>query len=128
MVGSTAFVNIIITINTAAEIAIAPYISTLGEKFNINGYRRANILDANTTAMGYVFPWSGALLLGLAAMQTQVAPQYEWFTQAMVVNPVAVMPFVFHCWLLLAVFLVSAWTGFGREYTIDRSSEEVSRV
>ena len=128
MVGSTAFVNIIITINTAAEIAIAPYVSTLGKKFNINGYRRANILDANTTAMGYVFPWSGALLLGLAAMQTQVAPQYEWFTQAMVVNPVAVMPFVFHCWLLLAVFLVSAWTGFGREYITDRTSEEVARV
>jgi Na+/H+ antiporter NhaC len=128
MVGGTAFVNTIITINTAAEIAIAPYISTLGEKFNINGYRRANILDANTTAMGYVFPWSGAVLVGLAAMQTQVAPQYEWFTQAMVVNPAAAVPFVFHCWLLLATFVISAWTGFGREYTIDRDSEEVSRV
>jgi Na+/H+ antiporter NhaC len=128
MVGSTAFINTIITINTAAEIAIAPYISNLGERFNINGYRRANILDANTTALGYVFPWSGGVLVGIAAMQTQVAPQYEWFTEAMVVNPAAITPLVFHCWLVLAVFVVSAWSGFGREYTIDRDSEEVTRV
>jgi Na+/H+ antiporter NhaC len=46
MVLGTAMVNAMITINTAAEIAIAPYIARIGKRFNINGYRRANILDA----------------------------------------------------------------------------------
>ena len=59
MVGGTALVNAMITINTAAEIAIAPYIARIGERFNINGYRRANILDANSSALGYIFPWGG---------------------------------------------------------------------
>ncbi|MGQ4556259.1 Na+/H+ antiporter NhaC family protein [Halobellus sp. GM3] len=127
MVLGTALVNAMITINTAAEIAIAPYIKTLGRRFNINSYRRANILDANTAALGYIFPWGGGLLAGYSAMQ-RLPEQYEWFTQAMVVNPASVFPFVFHGWFLVAVFLLAAWTGYGREYVSDRESEEVSRV
>ena len=127
MVLATAMVNAIITINTAAEIAIAPYISRIGERFNLNSYRRANILDANTSALGYIFPWSGGLLAGYSAM-TGLPETYEWFTPALLVNPVDVWPFVFHGWLLVGTFLLAAWTGFGREYVTDRESEEVARV
>ncbi|HMB50069.1 MAG TPA: Na+/H+ antiporter NhaC family protein, partial [Natronoarchaeum rubrum] len=127
MVGSAAMINAIITINTAAEIAIGPFISKVGERFNLNGYRRANILDAQTAALGYIFPWSGGVLVGFTEMQT-LPEQYDWFEASMVVNPVEVVPFVFQGWLLVAVFVVAALTGFGREYTIDRQSEEVARV
>jgi len=127
MVMGTAFVNSMITINTAAEIAIAPYIARLGERFNINGYRRANILDANTSALGYIFPWSGGVLVGYAELQT-LPGEYEWFEQSMVVNPVDVVPFVFHGWLLVTVFVVAALSGFGLEYISDRESEEVARA
>ncbi|WP_396612756.1 Na+/H+ antiporter NhaC family protein [Haloferax sp. S1W] len=129
MVLGTAVVNATVTINTAAEIAIAPYIATLGKRFNINGYRRANILDANTSALGYIFPWGGGLLAGFGAMQGLVnGSGTPWFTQAMLVNPASVWPYVFHGWFLVAVFLMAAWTGYGREYVSDRVSEEVSRV
>ena len=127
MVLGTAMVNAMITINTAAEIAIAPYISTIGRRFNLNGYRRANILDANTSALGYIFPWAGGVLVGVAAMQ-DLPTTYGWFEPGMMVNPVAVVPFVFHGWLLVATFLLAAVTGFGREYVSDRESEEVARV
>ncbi|PSP50625.1 sodium:proton antiporter [Halobacteriales archaeon QH_7_69_31] len=128
MVGSVALINAAITINTAAEIAIAPYVARLGERFNVNAYRRANILDANTAALGYIFPWSGGVLVGFEAIRTQVLPEYEWFTAAMVVNPADVFPYVFHGWLLVAVFVIAAWTGFGREYTIDRVPDEVTTL
>ncbi|MFB6109873.1 MAG: Na+/H+ antiporter NhaC family protein [Halodesulfurarchaeum sp.] len=128
MVLGTAIINTMITINTAAEIAIAPYIGNIGERFNLNGYRRANILDANTSAMGYVFPWSGGVLVGYQAMVSQVVPRFEWFTMEMVVNPAAVFPFVFHSWFLVLTFVIAAITGFGREYITDRSPEEVARV
>ena len=127
MVGSAALINAAITINTAAEIAIGPYISKVGERFNINGYRRANILDANTAALGYIFPWSGGVLVGFETMQT-LPGSFDWFDASMVVNPVDVFPYVFHGWLLVAVFLLAAITGFGREYVVDRESEEVARV
>jgi Na+/H+ antiporter NhaC len=122
MVTVTAGINAAITINTAAQIAIAPYIATIGKRFNLNGYRRANILDANTSALGYIFPWAGGVLVGYTQMQALVTT-YEWFTPAMVVEPIQAWPWVFHGWLLVAVFLFSAWTGFGREYTTDRVSK-----
>ncbi|MFB6126185.1 MAG: Na+/H+ antiporter NhaC family protein [Halolamina sp.] len=127
MVFGTALVNAAITINTAAEIAVAPFVRTVGQRFNVNGYRRANILDANTSALGYIFPWGGGVLAGYTAMR-QLPAQYEWFTQSMLVNPAAVWPYVFHGWFLVGVFVVAAWTGFGREYVSDRASEEVARV
>jgi len=121
MVTVTASINAAITINTAAQIAVAPYIATIGKRFNINGYRRANILDANTSALGYIFPWAGGVLVGYTQM-TALVDQYDWFTADMVVAPIQAWPWVFHGWLLVIVFLVSAWTGFGREYTTDRLS------
>jgi Na+/H+ antiporter NhaC len=127
MVLGTAIVNATITINTAAEIAIAPFVRTLGQRFNINGYRRANVLDANTSALGYIFPWGGGVLAGYAAM-LQLPNQFGWFTEAMLANPAAVWPYVFHGWFLVGVFLVAAWTGYGLEYVPDRQSEEVARV
>ncbi|AGB15167.1 Na+/H+ antiporter [Halovivax ruber XH-70] len=127
MVGSAALINATITINTAAEVAIGPYISKVGERFNINGYRRANILDAQTSALGYIFPWSGGVLVGFTTMQ-ELPADFDFFTDAMVINPIDVVPYVFHGWLLVAVFVLAAITGFGREYTIDRESTEVSRV
>ncbi|APW98184.1 sodium:proton antiporter [Halobiforma lacisalsi AJ5] len=127
MVGSAALINAVITINTAAEVAIGPYISKIGERFNLNGYRRANILDGQTAALGYIFPWSGGVLAGFTAMQT-LPGEYEWFETGMLVTPIDVVPFVFQGWLLVAVFVVAALTGFGREYVIDRESEEVARI
>jgi Na+/H+ antiporter NhaC len=122
MVSATAAINAAITINTAAQIAIAPYIATIGKRFNLNGYRRANILDANTSALGYIFPWAGGVLVGYTQM-TGLVGTYDWFTPAMVVAPIQAWPWVFHGWLLVAVFLFAAWTGFGREYTTDRISK-----
>jgi Na+/H+ antiporter NhaC len=127
MVLGTALVNAMVTINTAAEIAIAPYVARVGERFNINGYRRANLLDANTSALGYIFPWSGGVLVGFAAMRGLPA-QFDWFTPALVVSPASVWPFVFHGWLLVSVFVVAALTGYGREYVSDRESGEVTRA
>lgn len=127
MVLGTALLNAGVTINTAAEIAIAPFVKRVGERFNINGYRRANILDANSSAMGYIFPWGGGILAGYSAM-VQLPTQYAWFTRQMLVSPGAVCPFVFHGWLLVGVFLAAALTGYGREYIADRTSQEVARA
>lgn len=122
MVTVTAGINAAVTINTAAEIAIAPYVAKIGKKFNINGYRRANILDANTSALGYIFPWSGGVLVAFTQMN-ELVEIYPWFTQDLVVSPVTAWPWVFHGWLLVFIFLFAAVTGFGREYTSDRISK-----
>jgi len=119
MVAATGLINACITINTAAEIAIAPYIRNIGRRFNLSAYRRANILDANTSALGYIFPWSGGVLVGYTQL-SGLDDKYDWFSSAFVVNPADVWLWVFHGWFLVIVFILAALTGFGREYTTDK--------
>lgn len=111
--------NAFITINTAAEIAAGPVISQLGKRFRLHPYRRANLLDAVTSAIGYIFPWGGGVLLGYQTIRT-LEDQYD-FIEA--VAPTDVWPFVLHGWFLAGVMLIAALTGFGRTYEADDGSE-----
>jgi len=111
--------NAFITINTAAEIAAAPVVSQLGKRFNIHPYRRANMLDAVTSAIGYIFPWGGGVLIGYQTIRT-LESQYD-FVQA--VPPTEVWTYVLHGWFLAAVMLIAAITGFGRTYEAEDGSQ-----
>jgi Na+/H+ antiporter NhaC len=104
--------NVFITINTAAEITAAPVISQLGKRFKLHPYRRANFLDAVSSALGYIFPWGGGVLIGYQAI-TNLQGTYDFVT---VVSPTQVWPFVLHGWFLALVMLMAAITGFGRRY------------
>jgi Na+/H+ antiporter NhaC len=119
MWGIVFSLNAFITINTAAEIAAAPVISQLGKRFRLHPYRRANMLDAVTSAIGYIFPWGGGVLIGYQTIRT-LESQYD-FVQA--VPPTDVWRFVLHGWFLAAVMLIAALTGFGRRYEDADGSE-----
>ncbi|AVR00759.1 sodium:proton antiporter [Oceanobacillus iheyensis] len=118
--GIVAMMNSAITINTAAEIAAAPFVKELGEKYRIHRYRRANMLDAVTSALGYIFPWGAPVLLGWTTIQT-MKEKYEWLP---VVSPTEVFPFVFQGWFLVIVMLIAALTGWGLRYE-GKNGEEV---
>ncbi|MCM2973280.1 Na+/H+ antiporter NhaC family protein [Larsenimonas suaedae] len=110
--GLVAALNSAITINTAAEIAAAPFVRELGTRYRIHRYRRANMLDAVTSALGYIFPWGAPVLLGWATISSMQAT-YDWLP---IVSPTSVFPFVFQGWLLLAIMLFAAITGWGRTF------------
>ncbi|MGI8314756.1 Na+/H+ antiporter NhaC family protein [Halobacillus mangrovi] len=120
MFGIVAFLNIFITINTAAEIAAAPFVRKLGTEMKIHPYRRANFLDTVTSSLGYIFPWSGGVLLAWATVQG-AAEEYEFLP---VISPTEVFPFVFQGWGLLIVMFIAAWTGWGLRYS-GKNGEEV---
>ncbi len=111
--------NAFITINTAAEIAAGPVVSQLGKKFRLHPYRRANMLDAVTSAIGYIFPWGGGVLIGYQTIRT-LESQYEFIQ---VVAPTEVWRYVLHGWFLAAVMLIAALTGFGRTYEAEDGSQ-----
>jgi Na+/H+ antiporter NhaC len=111
--------NIFITINTAAEITAAPVVSQLGKKFKLHPYRRANMLDAVSSALGYIFPWGGGVLIGYQTIRN-LEGTYD-FVHA--VSPTQVWPFVLHGWFLAAVMLIAAITGFGRTYEAPDGSQ-----
>ena len=104
--------NVFITINTAAEITAAPVISQLGKRFKLHPYRRANFLDAVSSALGYIFPWGGGVLIGYQTIRN-LQDTYEFITP---VSPTDVWPFVLHGWFLALVMLIAAITGFGRRF------------
>ena len=107
-----ATLNVFITVNTAAEIAAAPMVSDIGKKLKIHPYRRANLLDAITSALGYIFPWGGGVLIGYVTLSNLAENNYPSLP---VVNPTDVWLFVFHGWFLLFVMFGAAATGIGRE-------------
>ena len=127
---TVASLNAFITVNTAAEIAAAPFVRDMGKTFGLHPYRPANFLDAVSSAFGYIFPWSGGVLIGVATLQG-LGEKYDFFTAP---SPMDVWPYVFHGWLLAGVMLIAAITGFGRRYTgkdglpvktpIDSSTED----
>jgi Na+/H+ antiporter NhaC len=111
-----AILNVFITVNTAAEIAAAPFVKEVGKSFKIHPYRRANFLDAITSAFGYIFPWSGGVLVGIKTLQEQ-------FPNQILIAHTEVWPYVFHGWLLVLVMYLAALTGFGRRYEAKDGSE-----
>jgi Na+/H+ antiporter NhaC len=113
-----ATLNVFITINTAAEIAAAPMVSDIGKKFNIHPYRRANFLDAITSALGYIFPWGGGVLLGYVTLSNLAGEVYPTLP---VVNPTDVWMFVFHGWFLVFIMFGAAATGIGRKFNSKES-------
>lgn len=118
--GIVALLNMFITINTAAEIAAAPFVRKLGKEMNIHPYRRANFLDTVTSSLGYIFPWSAGVLIAWTTIQS-AAEQYDFVP---VVSPIEVFPFVFQGWGLLIVMFIAAWTGWGLRYS-GKNGEEL---
>ncbi len=120
--GIVAFLNVFITINTASEIAAAPFVRRLGKEYNIHPYRRANFLDTISSSLGYIFPWSAGVLLAWSTIKT-AAQDFDFIT---VVNPSQVFPFVFQGWGLMIVMLIAALTGWGLRFQ-GKNGEAVKR-
>ncbi|SFE22807.1 Na+/H+ antiporter NhaC [Lentibacillus persicus] len=116
-----ALLNSSITINTAAEIAAAPFVKEIGTRYGIHRYRMANMLDAVTSALGYIFPWGAPVLLGWSTIQTMKEQSYSWLP---IVEPNAVFPFVFQGWFLFIIMLIAALTGWGLRYE-GKNGEEL---
>src|SRR5690625_4838496 len=60
-----ALLNSAITINTAAEIAAAPFVKELGEKYKIHRFRRADRVYVVTSIIGYIFSFGTRVLFVL---------------------------------------------------------------
>lgn len=96
-----------------AIIVASPLVRSIGDVYRINRCRLANFCDSVHCMWSYTVPWTGATLL-LCRMTATAAETYSFVTP--ITNPVAVMPYCIHCFVLGGVFLLSAITGIGRTY------------
>ena len=94
-------------------IVAAPLVRSIGDAYKINRCRLANFCDSVHCMWSYTMPWTGATLL-LCQMTASAAETYDFV--APITNPIDVMPYCIHCFVLGGVFLLSAITGFGRKF------------
>jgi Na+/H+ antiporter NhaC len=106
------FLCLLFSINTIGEIVSAPLVSEIGSAYNLNGYRRANLLDASSCSVHRLVPWASTMLAILAGAEESARtfaflPAVQW-------TEIAVH--TFHPIFLFVVILIACITGFGREY------------
>lgn len=112
------FVNSLTTAGTPTMVMLGDFVRRLGHKFKITPWRRGNLLDACSTSIIGFLPYSVAVLIPFAFVGGIVdMSAHPNFT------PVGVAPYVFYCIAMVFVMLMSAFTGFGRDYMTDAEYE-----
>ncbi|WMJ77089.1 MULTISPECIES: Na+/H+ antiporter NhaC family protein [unclassified Sedimentibacter] len=107
-----SILNALMSVNAAAEITAAPFVKSIGKRFNIHPYRRANMLDAITAAGGFILPWSGGVLLATTVVNGML-DKYPFLTS---VTPGEIWYLAFHGWILVLVMLFAALTSWDLKY------------
>src|SRR5699024_2020745 len=109
----TILISILITHNVAAGITVSSFVRRVGEKYNIHGYRRANVLDGIISSVAGIIPWGGHVLLAMTTVAT-LSDSYDFISP---VNPTEMVPYIFHGWALPIVMFMAVITGWGLKFT-----------
>lgn len=108
-------------LNTAAILGTGEIAKELGEKYDIDGYRRANLLDCAGTTLNYLLPYMVPVLI--ASMITSLYPPIEG---AAPVTPIEICTHQFYP-IVMAIMLVFAIaTGYGRTFITNEKILEKS--
>lgn len=92
-----------------AIIFFGPLVRKITKSFGIDRCRGANILDGCACGATGLLPYGNPTLLSLAVVLTiDGAPASFSFMN--------IIPYNFHCWGLLIIFLLSIFTGVGRKF------------
>lgn len=118
LIGVVLLVNALVAAGTPAMVMAGDFVRRIGHRAGITPWRRANLFDAASTTLVAFLPYSVALLIPYSIVAEQVADKgYDNF------SAVTLAPFVFYCWILLAVIIVAAITGWRRDFS---SPEELA--
>ncbi len=117
IVSILVILNIATGLNTAAILGTGELANRLGKKYDIDGYRRANLLDCAGTTFNYLLPYMVPVVVG-----SMLSTMYPPFEGAMVVTPVDVVTHQFYPWVMLAILIFAIITGYGRTFISDASA------
>ncbi|WP_270279393.1 Na+/H+ antiporter NhaC family protein [Enterocloster citroniae] len=105
--------------NVTSQIVAGPIMKGIAEEYHISLYRAANFSDSVQAMFGYTMPWGGQSIL-MCATAAAAAATYSWCPS--ITNPLAMIPFTVHAFVIALVFLFSAVTGVGRK--LDEKAED----
>lgn len=115
IVGSIGLISIVTGVISVAILAVGELVNDLGEKYDLCGYRRANLMDCSGVTFGFLVPWTvHAIVPAMITSKTPIA-----------VSP-AVIPFHnFYSLTMLVMLIFAIITGYGR-VTKPRKNQQSS--
>ena len=98
-----------------AIMFFGPLVRKITKSFNIDRCRSANILDGVACGATGLLPYGNPMIisLGVALTVENIDPNFSFLN---------IMPYEFHCWGLMLIFLFSILTGIGRKFEAPENS------
>jgi Na+/H+ antiporter NhaC len=118
ILGVVLAVNALVAAGTPAMVMAGSYVRRVGFRAGLAPWRRSNLFDAASTTLVAFLPYSVAILIPYSMV-------LEAVTESGVTNfsPVTLMFSVIYCWVLLLVIIVTAATGWRREFSTPEELE-----
>ena len=111
--GTVSAVCLLTTHSTVALVTVGDFARTIGKRFGIGRYRRANILDTAVCSWPMIFPW---FIPAIITASATVSGEAYGMPR---IGPVAAGLANVHSWALLAMLLFALATGWGRQSRVD---------
>lgn len=112
----TLLVNALTTAGTPTMVMLGDFVRRLGHKFSIAPWRRGNLMDACSTTIIGLLPYSIGLLIPFSLVGDQVT--------GIDFSPISAIPFVFYCWALMLVIIFAAASGWGMDKMTDEEKKQ----
>lgn len=97
--------------STVAILTVGGFTRQMGERFGVDAYRRANLLDTTVCSWPHIFPW---FIPAILTASTTAAGEGFGMPR---LNALQVGLANFHSWALLLMVLVAIFFGYGRGET-----------
>lgn len=121
IIGITVLISIPISANAPALLLVGPsLVKPMGKKFDLSPHRRANLMDCAVCTIFFTLPWH----IVVAAWYGAVYSASQSF--GIPAPSISVALYNPYSWTLLAVLIVSAWTGWNR--TFEKGTSETTSV
>lgn len=120
-VAATGLLSVASGVISVAILSVGDSVRDLGRAFDVNGYRRANLMDCAGTAFCYAAPWTVHAIVP-AMLAGANAPD----AAAPVLTPLDVPLHNAYAWLMLLMVTLAVVTGYGRTRGRGRSSMETA--
>ncbi|MFQ5789171.1 MAG: Na+/H+ antiporter NhaC family protein [Acidobacteriota bacterium] len=111
---ATGVLSMVTGVISVAIISIGDVVKTMGLKFKVDGYRRANLMDCAGATFCYIVPWTVH-----AIVPAMLAGANNPLESGTPVSPLAVPMHNFYSWVMLAMLVISIVSGYGRSFVSD---------
>jgi len=116
----TMLLNMATALNTAAIMGTAPLAYEIGEKYGLDGCRRANIMINSGATFNYLMPYMVPVVLG-----SMFSSSYAPVEDAVMVSTYEVIFSQIYPWAMLVMIIFAISTGYGRTFFPDMKQEDI---